>query len=1045
VTTRRPPRRDLTAVTGGLALFPLAVLFGLYFFDQFDTAAFNVLAPNIEKAFHLTDRGFGLIVLVNLTIVLLFGILVGHYGDRLPRSRIVVAGGILAGVFSFLTGAVGSLLLLVLVRLGNGIGQVVNEPVHRSLLSDYYRPANRPAVFAAHQNAVFLGSIIGPAVAGAAAAVGGWRVSFLILIVPILAVAVLALRLREPVRGATDDPDSAHELEGEEPISWREASRTLLAVPTLRRQYMAYFFIGAGVIPLAFLLPLYLKRVYGVGDFDRGGIAAANAAFQFAGVLASARWTRMWAGREVGLPLRRAGLALMAVGVGLLLVAVAPDLPFALVAGFATSFAGGIFYPPFFATQAAVSPARVRTLSFGFSAAFLVGGVWVLWFLIEGSLSQHHGYRVALGALLPYWLVGGAVLASAGRYVASDSRKALRQLAAAIELRNLARSGERPLLTCTGVDVAYDKVKVLFDVDFTVHEGEIVALLGTNGAGKSTLLKAISGLVDPSGGAIWFDGRDVTHLDPMSSTKLGIVQMPGGRSVFPTLTVKECLRLAGWIYRRQDDDHVKAATARALEYFPILVQREDTLAGNLSGGEQQMLGLAMAFIAKPKLLMIDELSLGLAPTIVGQLIDIVRAIHAQGTTIIVVEQSVNVALTLAERAVFMEKGEVRFSGPTAELLDRGDILRSVFLEGAAAATGHNDSAAAVSARPARPEKDLSAAPAVLELDEVTVRYGGVVAVNAVSFSLHQGEVLGLIGPNGAGKTTVFDAISGFAPQTGGRIRLEGRDITDWAPNRRADVGLGRSFQDARLFPSLTVAENIAVALERHLEVRDPVAAALGLPSVIDTETEAAWKVADLIELLGLGAFRNKFVAELSTGSRRIVDLAMCLAHEPSVLLLDEPSSGIAQRETEALGPLLLRIQREVGCALLLIEHDMPLITGVSDTMIALELGTVVAQGPPHDVVNNPIVVASYLGTDEAAVNRSGAWTPPPVDGAPSAEGEAHLDATSELEVVAVEAPARRRAPATGRAPAAKKAVPAKKAAPAKSAAAKKAPPRKKAP
>jgi ABC-type branched-subunit amino acid transport system ATPase component/predicted MFS family arabinose efflux permease len=1043
--TPHPPRRDLSAVTGGLALFPLAVLFGLYFFDQFDTAAFNVLAPNIEKAFHLTDRGFGLIVLVNLTIVLLFGILVGHYGDRLPRSRIVVAGGILAGVFSFLTGAVGSLLLLVLVRLGNGVGQVVNEPVHRSLLSDYYRPANRPAVFAAHQNAVFLGSVIGPAVAGAAAAIGGWRVSFLILIVPILAVAFLALRLREPVRGGTDDPDSANELEGEQPISWREASRTLLAVPTLRRQYMAYFFIGAGVIPLAFLLPLYLKRVYGVGDFDRGVIAAANAAFQFAGVLASARWTRMWAARDMGLPLRRAGLAIMAVGAGLLLIAVAPDLPFALVAGFATSFAGGIFYPPFFATQAAVSPARVRTLSFGFSAAFLVGGVWALWFLIEGSLSQHHGYRVALGALLPYWLIGGGVLASAGRYVASDSRKALRQLAAAIELRNLTRSGEkRPLLTCTGVDVAYDKVKVLFDVDFSVQEGEIVALLGTNGAGKSTLLKAISGLVDPSGGAIWFDGRDVTHLDPMTSTKFGIVQMPGGRSVFPTLSVKECLRLAGWIYRRQDDEHVKAATARALEYFPILVQRADTLAGNLSGGEQQMLGLAMAFIAKPKLLMIDELSLGLAPTIVGQLIEIVRAIHAQGTTIIVVEQSVNVALTLAERAVFMEKGEVRFSGPTAELLERGDILRSVFLEGAAAATGHGDSAAAVSVRPGRQDKDLTAAPPVLELDEVSVRYGGVVAVNAVSFTLHQGEVLGLIGPNGAGKTTVFDAISGFAPQTGGRIRLEGQDITDWAPNRRADVGLGRSFQDARLFPSLTVAENIAVALERHLEVRDPLAAALGLPSVIDTETDAAWKVADLIELLGLGAFRNKFVAELSTGSRRIVDLAMCLAHEPSVLLLDEPSSGIAQRETEALGPLLLRIQREVGCALLLIEHDMPLITGVSDTMIALELGTVVAQGTPHEVVNNPIVVASYLGTDEAAVNRSGAWTPPPVEGASPSDGDADLDATAEVEVVAVEAPPRRRPPTSGKAPAAKKAAPAKNATPVRKAATKRAP-RKKAP
>jgi ABC-type branched-subunit amino acid transport system ATPase component/predicted MFS family arabinose efflux permease len=977
VSVGRPTLR-MPALRARVGLFPLAVLFGLYFFDQFDTAAFNVLAPDIEKSFGLTDRNFGLIVLANLTLVLAFAVLIGHYGDRLPRTKIVVIAGVAAGVFSLFTGIVGSVLLLVLVRLGNGIGQVVNDPVHNSLLADYYEPGARPGVFAAHQNAVFLGAIVGPAVAGTAALIGGWQLAFLILIVPIVAVAVVALRLREPVRGGTDDPEAALELEAEQPVSWTEAFRTLLAVPTLRRQYTAYVFIGAGVVPLAFLLPLYLQRVYHVGVFERGLITAANAALQFLGVVASARWTPGWTEGDPGRPLRRAGLAVALVGVGLFLVAAAPDLALAVAFGLATSFAGGIFYPPFYATQAMVSPARVRTLSFGFSSAFLVLGVWVLWFFIEGSLSQNHGYRVALGALLPYWLIGGAVLASAGRYVAHDADKALRTFRAAVELRRLRRAGgERPILSCTGVDVAYDKVRVLFNVDFSVNEGEIVALLGTNGAGKSTLLKAISGLVDPAGGAIWFDGRDVTHLDPMASTRLGIVQMPGGRSVFPTLTVGECLRLAGWIYRRHDDGHVKAATAKALEYFPILIERDGILAGNLSGGEQQMLGLAMAFIAKPKLLMIDELSLGLAPAIVGQLIDIVRAIHAAGTTIIVVEQSVNVALTLAERAVFMEKGEVRFSGPTADLLDRGDILRSVFLEGAVSVGGHTGSAARTSPRPeadADATAELATADVLLELDGVSVRYGGVNAVSSVSFQLRRGEVLGLIGPNGAGKTTIFDAVSGFAPLAGGRIRIEGRDVTDWAPNRRADFGLGRSFQDARLFPSLTVAENIAVGLERHLEVRDPLAAALALPSVWESETEAAWKVADLIELLGLGAFRNKFVSELSTGSRRIVDLAMSLAHRPSVLLLDEPSSGIAQRETEALGPLLKRIQAEVGCSLLLIEHDMPLITAVSDTMIALELGRVVAEGTPQEVVNDPTVIASYLGTDVAAVNRSGAVT-----------------------------------------------------------------------
>src|SRR5205807_2231672 len=202
-------------------------------------------------------------------------------------------------------------------------------------------------------------------------------------------------------------------------------------------------------------------------------------------------------------------------------------------------------------------------------------------------------------------------------------------------------AGDRSLLLCAGVDVAYDSVQVLFGVDFDVREGEIVALLGTNGAGKSTLLKAISGLVEPASGAIFFDGQDVTHKGPQESAALGIVQMPGGRSVFPTLSVDECLRLAGWAHRA-DPEHVKRATALALEQFPVLQQRRSTMAGDLSGGEQQMLGLAMALIAKPRLLMIDELSLGLAPTIVSRLVEIVRAIHEQGTTVIVVEQSVKI-------------------------------------------------------------------------------------------------------------------------------------------------------------------------------------------------------------------------------------------------------------------------------------------------------------------------------------------------------------------------------------------------------------------
>jgi branched-chain amino acid transport system ATP-binding protein len=539
------------------------------------------------------------------------------------------------------------------------------------------------------------------------------------------------------------------------------------------------------------------------------------------------------------------------------------------------------------------------------------------------------------------------------------------------------------ILRCKDLDVSYGPVQVLFGVDVEVAEGEIVALLGTNGAGKSTLLKAVTGLVKPSRGTVEFQGTEITGKPADQVTRAGISLMPGGKGVFPTLSVEENLRLAGWLLR-DDPDAVAEARARVLDLFPILEVRINEMAGNLSGGEQQMLALAQSFICRPSLLMIDELSLGLAPTVVGQLLDVVRRIHEQGTTIVLVEQSVNVALTLAQRALFMEKGEVRFEGPTAELLERPDILRSVFIAGANARTsngktkksstsGHSPAISRVSVQKSG-GGSLKDGPVVLECREVTKRFGGIRAVDGVDLELHKGQILGLIGQNGAGKTTLLDCVSGFLAIDGGRVLLRGHDISDWPAYDRAANGLRRSFQDARLFPSLTVAETIAVALERHLQSRDVVAAALHLPAAYESELAASERVEELVELMGLGAFREKLVSELSTGSRRIVDLACILAQDPSVLLLDEPSSGVAQRESEALAPLLLRVRDHTGCSLLVIEHDMPLLSSICDEMVALELGGVIASGTPTEVLEHPRVIESYLGTDEQVIRRSGTRT-----------------------------------------------------------------------
>jgi branched-chain amino acid transport system ATP-binding protein len=345
---------------------------------------------------------------------------------------------------------------------------------------------------------------------------------------------------------------------------------------------------------------------------------------------------------------------------------------------------------------------------------------------------------------------------------------------------------------------------------------------------------------------------------------------------------------------------------------------------------------------------------------------------------------VNVALNLAERAVFMEKGEVRFEGRASELLERPDILRSVFIAGAnAAQTGEgngngNGNGTAKKARvggateKARPRREIAADAAVLlECRGVTKRFGGITAVNGVDLALRDGQILGLIGHNGAGKTTLMDCISGFLAADGGRIRLRGVDVTDWAPHQRAEGALGRSFQDALLFPTLTVAETIAVAAERHLASRDMFAAALQLPASYESELAVFGVVDELVELMGLGAFRQKLTGELSTGTRRIVDLACILAQDPKVLMLDEPSGGVAQKETEALGPLLRRVRDHTGCSVLVIEHDMPLLSSICDRMIALELGGVIAEGTPTDVLSHPAVIESYLGTDETSINRSG--------------------------------------------------------------------------
>jgi ABC-type branched-subunit amino acid transport system ATPase component len=259
-------------------------------------------------------------------------------------------------------------------------------------------------------------------------------------------------------------------------------------------------------------------------------------------------------------------------------------------------------------------------------------------------------------------------------------------------------------------------------------------------------------------------------------------------------------------------------------------------------------------------------------------------------------------------------------------------------------------------------------PTMLEAQGLIKHFGGVKAVNDVSFSVRAGETLGLIGPNGAGKTTTFELLGGFTKPDHGRVIFDRRDVSYLGPEDRARLGLIRSFQDAALFPTMTVEETVVLAQER-LHHTSFIGSVLGTSYLGERAKRA--RARELVGLLGLDRYRDRQIRELSTGTRRITEIACLVALEPTCLLLDEPSSGIAQRETEALGTLLDDLKRQLDLTLIVIEHDIPLIMSISDRIVAMADGVVICEGTPEVVRNDARVVDAYLGGSITAIERSG--------------------------------------------------------------------------
>ncbi|MHB8450105.1 MAG: MFS transporter [Mycobacteriales bacterium] len=684
----------------GLAIYPLLALSVLSVVDTFQGYAFTVLVPNISRALGLSIGAIaGAIALKTLALSVAPLPIAWLSQRRGRRAMLCVLTGLGWSLMTLFTGFVTALIGLIAVLVVDGLTTGSVTALHIPLVMDTYHPAARVRAVSAYTSAGFLGNVGAPLLVALLAGVAGltWRGVFLAMGLISLGLTLCCLGLRDPGFGRWDTQQlraAVHTAHGEDTdpldladvsLGFWEICRRLLLIPTLRRIFTGFTVFGLLSVPLATFTSFFLEERWNLDAAQRGLFFAYFSAASVVGLAAyGKRGERQFRANPVQVP-RTVGILLAIAVAAIALGGLAPNFGLMLALfGFGALTLGPLSVG-LAITSLSVIPSRMRPHSQALGGIFLaVGGV--VGALFFSGINTRYGIDGSMVAVAFPGLAGAWVIGTAGRHIDADLDRMIDEVLEDEEIARLTATGAHlPMLACRSLNFSYGALQVLFDVNFTVDDGEMVALLGVNGAGKSTLLKVISGIGLPSAGSVRFRGQDVTYLDAERRLRLGITQIPGGRAVFGPMTVVENLRSFGFTIGR-DRKSLEEGMDRSFAAFPRLAERRNSLAATLSGGEQQMLGLSKALILRPRLLLIDELSLGLAPVIVGQLLEMVRTINAEGTAVVLVEQSVNIALNLVQHAYFMEKGEMRFDGKAADLLGRDDLLRAVFLHGAGAAT-----------------------------------------------------------------------------------------------------------------------------------------------------------------------------------------------------------------------------------------------------------------------------------------------------------------------------------------------------------------------